>query len=106
MNRVKLISRKLDLARRGIRPHELEPEEGKTALRVKWSSNLERCIEAADVAELRNATKRPITPVDRRLRRCASRLRWKPTLLAESPKAQQRREALLALVAAHRRKAS
>jgi hypothetical protein len=81
VNQTKLMSRKLDLARRGIRPDELGPEEIGAALRVKWSSNLEHLVDAADVTELRNATKRPNTPVDRRLRKCVARLRWIPELL-------------------------
>lgn len=81
MNRVKLVARKMDLQRRGQDPRDLDPELGKAPLRVHWPKHLERLVSTANPYDLRNATKRPISKVDRHLRRTVSRLHWKLTLL-------------------------
>ena len=88
MNLTKRTSRLLDLCRRGVRVPDLDGPELKAALGVEWPEDAERCYAKARGAEgydvgtgdLRNATQRPNTLVDRKLRHRVSRLRWKPEL--------------------------
>ena len=81
MNRAQRTSRLLDLARQGIRHNELDGPESVAALQVKYPSWMNAMWAESDPNDFRNATKKPITKLDARIRRVVSRLRWKPTLL-------------------------
>ena len=81
MNRCKITSRLLDLARKGIRHDELDGPDGVAALQVKYPGWMDAMWAEEDPNDFRNATKKPISRLDRRIRRVVSKLRWTPTLL-------------------------
>ena len=80
MNTAHRTSRLLDLARKGIRHDELDGPESVAALQVKYPGWMNAMWGEEYPNDFRNATKKPITRVDRRIRRTVSRLRWTPTL--------------------------
>ena len=76
MNRVRITSRKLDGARRGIHPDEMVLKAGRAKAQIKT------LVYGKTDADFRRPTKPPITKVDQELRKLISSARWLPKLKA------------------------